>query len=1043
VNLTIRLLRPDDLLVLSARGENIVLDASDRAAPVLRPAPEGGEARLVFELPPQHLAEAACFEGASPADVQPGTDIRGTPTTPAAPGDVPARIAGPSRLAFRLPPGTAIPYTVAGLLDWSGLDLVVSALAAWPGGEAGAPDIASPGPGETALELPYRLVLSPPPETAFDHARAPVFHGARAELWHTRAFSTAPGLAAGALPLRALWSPDYRAPPLPMPDHAEDDRPFLTSLTPRDRHQIVVRTSAFRGWQVATGATYQPRPIQADRLVLSALGGWLFSRGGWDDLPFPAAGANLHQRDLEELLRRFGGPAAAAEGARGAGTVSPELVRLLGRGQADLASGLLRPGELEGTVAGQPPPATPIPGALDLSGWDHQAALGRDQYVRVVHEGFLYPWGHRAAVVIVTERRIQAAPSGSEAGSPTAYLRQYAFIVRREVERRYREGASDAETRALPFADGVRVETAVTPHLDPPAASQVSGTTWSFWIRVGGLDYPFQLTGRDVTGREVPFSGALIFVPANEARLDLVQAAYADEAHRGGAVASRAVAFAAPSAAGADDATMVATGLAFDGGADGRFLPRLAHADVRVTALEQLLGTSAPTRISLFADYVANGLDGQAGVFADLRPHVPGGLPVGFSADRAGGLATPNLAVTGLSRAQGPVAGALEQAALGTFDPASFFPKGGPDAARILGAISLADLLPAGALGRNAPRLVTAPDPPPPAPPRALVTTFHWTPDLKADLIADLLRTERDSRFTVDGRIVKPVDGGTASTDFRGELTTFTVTLAGVVQVHFDRFAFRSASGQKPSVEVALRAQDPIEFEGALAFVADLAKLIPAGGFGGASLDVSPTGLRLGYGLALPPISIAVFALTDLKLVAGLELPFLSGKPHLDLGFAERSHPFLLTVECLGGGGFVHLELDAEGVILVEGALEFGGQFSIDLGVASGGVHVLAGIYFKLAGPASELAGFVDVGGEVSVLGLVSISVEFNLTLAYFPPQDKAQGRATLVVAVHVAFFSQSVELSVERSFGGHGGDPTFADVTTPEDWQAYAAAFD
>ena len=44
----------------------------------------------------------------------------------------------------------------------------------------------------------------------------------------------------------------------------------------------------------------------------------------------------------------------------------------------------------------------------------------------------------------------------------------------------------------------------------------------------------------------------------------------------------------------------------------------------------------------------------------------------------------------------------------------------------------------------------------------------------------------------------------------------------------------------------------------------------------------------------------------------------------------------------------MHVVIDANGVRMVEGALEFGGEFSIDLGVATGAVHAMAGIYFQL-----------------------------------------------------------------------------------------------
>ena len=79
-------------------------------------------------------------------------------------------------------------------------------------------------------------------------------------------------------------------------------------------------------------------------------------------------------------------------------------------------------------------------------------------------------------------------------------------------------------------------------------------------------------------------------------------------------------------------------------------------------------------------------------------------------------------------------------------------------------------------------------------------------------------------------------------------------------------------------------------------------------------------------------------------------------------------------------------------------------------------------------------------------LGLVKISVEFNLTFAYQSEpggSGKAYGRATLTVQVEVLMFSKSVELTVEKAFGGSNGDPKFLDAfDTEASWNAYALAF-
>jgi hypothetical protein len=145
------------------------------------------------------------------------------------------------------------------------------------------------------------------------------------------------------------------------------------------------------------------------------------------------------------------------------------------------------------------------------------------------------------------------------------------------------------------------------------------------------------------------------------------------------------------------------------------------------------------------------------------------------------------------------------------------------------------------------------------------------------------------------------------------------------------------------------------------------------------------------------------------------------------------------------------MQLDTLGMKMLEAALEFGASASIDLGVASGGVHIMAGIYFSIQRRtiegedvlAATLGGYLRMGGELSVLGLISVSLEFYLTFAYETAKNAAYGRATLTVKVEVLFFSTSVDITVEKRFGGSGGDPTFLDTfDSPAIWDAYAGAF-
>lgn len=140
------------------------------------------------------------------------------------------------------------------------------------------------------------------------------------------------------------------------------------------------------------------------------------------------------------------------------------------------------------------------------------------------------------------------------------------------------------------------------------------------------------------------------------------------------------------------------------------------------------------------------------------------------------------------------------------------------------------------------------------------------------------------------------------------------------------------------------------------------------------------------------------------------------------------------------------MSLGPDGVELIEGSLEFGGCVSIDLGVASGGIYVMAGVYFKMemmgGGNKLQLTGYLRAGGALEVLGIITISMEFYMGINYQPSPKRLWGEASVTVEVEVAFFSKSVSLTMQREFAS-SPPPSFEDVVPKiEDWAAYGEAF-
>ncbi len=713
--------RPRDMLVL--RLELINLNVVTGAKPRLQKS-GAGAAYLILHFPPQTITEETFFE-TPPTGTSNQTAPR--PTTPQKPEPggaetvtgppVRARIAGESRISFKVPDGFDIPYTLEDILAaCEALELSVPANARPPGtsyfppiiftdvfasnlgklsarqraslssfaarslriaavqgdtstmelrqatGGAGlkalkpgpsdlaqigpvidpgiilrrrGPSPVAPAANHTAIEMPWRLILSPHSGERWRHAAHPVEsqQTARTELWHSRLVASP---ASGEIieppnpdplrTIRAVWaltgegspkpmSSDYPSGNLPDPNNS----PFRMPMDDFDRFQIVHLSSNF------SKSNYTPRPVNTNLLMLSALGGWLDSRGGWD------------------------------------------------------------------------------PVGLSVEEWAHRGTMGRDHYVRVVYKGFLFPFGHRVSLIKVSERKFHNG-KGTDQAVPgnTAYLRQRLFIIVRERERKFvnPDLSNIAETiwlhRQFPFSS-VRILTTVTPSLDRPdiGPSTISGSQTMFWPFVGGQPFKFQMAATDIDGRTVQFELPMIFIDYSlaspvlngnaevlkpnfdlaEANAKMAQTAWNDPSHSGWKIAPlRRQRVALATSAKAGDTSVEADTITFNGFVEAHniklrnysenlskplFYPKVDEAEVRIAALAQLTGSPKSNTIVWNARFLQSGFTNNQGeVFVDVLSK-PGMAQLDFSSqgDRSGGFVQPNLTPSALSRLTGPVTG--------------------------------------------------------------------------------------------------------------------------------------------------------------------------------------------------------------------------------------------------------------------------------------------------------------------------------------------------------------------------------------------------
>jgi len=892
-------------------------------------------------------------------------------------------MAQPSRLAFLVPDSVMqIPFTLDALLDWSAW--TPSLVPVMSGSSLHPPPIREPEITETSLELPYRLILEPDPQSTWTHAVTAQNVAGRTELWHSRLTSNAP---AGST-VRAVWSPDWPQPGFGGASYA------VQPMSADDRRQIVGLTSDFAGLRDDAGKELNPVAVPVERLLVSALGGWLSLHGPFYD----------------------------------------------------------------------PPPA-----GYGLVDWRHIATEGRDQYTKLVYAGRLLPVKHRAHLVQITERKVTDTADG-----PVAALLQRQFIIVREPFHDYSTDAYPFQGREMPLRT-LAFKTLVTPNLMDPAP-QIPGLTNNKSMKVAksmkvvlpdGTPVPFHLVGTDVAGNSVDLTVGLYWIDDEDTPLlgdqgtrDAVAAAYdADEAFARGDLAGQRMTYAppptapAPGTATTGDTSLHTAALrhTVTWTGSGNFLPALRNADVEIPAIEQLAGPSAtPPTIQLADAYLRHGLDDPANNASGLFAEIAGGtLPTSLPPKLTGGLINPSLAVTGISAHLGPVAGMLSKLATGVFDPADFF--GAFSDTKLFGAVGLSDLISALFDLGQMPQTVTHFDPPTGVPAQ-VTTTLSYAPQVRDR--PDLgFKADNGCALIIKTVVTTKLDGSPPRAITDATLTNFTFLLppgaADVIKIHFKSVTFHAEAGKKPDFSVQLVTDhDPMEFDGILSFLNALKDLIPADGFSDPpALQITEAGIDIGYTLGLPPLAIGVFQLSDVSLGADLILPFTGAKPRLRFNFCEREHPCLLTVSALGGGAFLGFGVGLDGIELIEAAIDFGGSFAFDIGVASGGVSVLAGIYFRYDEPKklTELDGFLRMNGSLEVLGLVTVSVEFDLTFGYItkPGGYLIHGEATISVKVDLTLFSFSVSLHAEKSFGSAPGDPDFrALMPAPADLDSYVNAF-
>lgn len=435
----------------------------------------------------------------------------------------------------------------------------------------------------------------------------------------------------------------------------------------------------------------------------------------------------------------------------------------------------------------------------------------------------------------------------------------------------------------------------------------------------------------------------------------------------------------------------------------GSFRAELVQVLAELPALRALL----PGQVEKVALRYAEDFLNQVGPLVDLPevalvPDIPpeageaAALLVDFTGApaRAGGLVSPRFVVDGISRTLGPVpTGALSQLAGGQV----------PDLATIYKDATLLGFDLASLIGFDGPAGI-------PDPPKIVQKTVGGQPGVEMTWTLPLgshgpLQAAPDSTLTVE------VESSTARSTTTATVTNVSLALpdaSPLLTLHFRKITFLQEPGRMPDLRFDGFG---VDFGGAL----QLIRTLTAGltGLAGRPPELSnrPNGVTASYTLTLPQVSAGFFTLKNVVARTAVEVPFDRRPVVVSLSFATRDNPFQLAVLAFGGEGHIEADVGPTGLTRLEASLGFRASLGVDFVVAAGEVHASGGLVFAKAGDQVSFTAYLELGGSLSILGLVSLSVQLRLELEYKTVGNRLEGRASVVVTIDLTLYSDSVRI--------------------------------
>ena len=279
-------------------------------------------------------------------------------------------------------------------------------------------------------------------------------------------------------------------------------------------------------------------------------------------------------------------------------------------------------------------------------------------------------------------------------------------------------------------------------------------------------------------------------------------------------------------------------------------------------------------------------------------------------------------------------------------------------------------------------------------------------------------------------------------------LTPFTLRLptpeTEVLRLMFGGLTFTEGNGRPPTFDVA---SIDFSFEGSLRLIKDLQEKASAL-LGGTlpQVELRDDGVTATFALRVPDASSGAFVMRNIVVHLRVHIPFRGGSPEVRVAFASREAPFQLSIAPFGGGGYAAVALRGSELTELDISLEFGAMISVDFKIVKAEIHALGGVRSALIGNDVVIAGFLRLGGSISLFGLVSVSIEMRIELVYDGARNHLAGRATLVLEIDLTIYSDKVELDSGLWILAGGSSPPpppdLGSKVAQDGWTGYQGAY-